>query len=124
VQYALLIYDDEAIWQNMSEADRGRIMREYGVYTEELRSSGAFVGGEALQPTASATTVSQKDGERLTTDGPFAETKEALGGFYLINADSLDDALEWAAKIPSTRVGGKVEVRPVIDFSAEGTGQG
>jgi hypothetical protein len=124
VQYALLIYDDEAIWQNMSEADRGRIMREYGAYTEELRSSGAFVGGEALQPTASATTVSQKDGERLTTDGPFAETKEALGGFYLINADSLDDALEWAAKIPSTRVGGKVEVRPVIDFSAEGTGQG
>ena len=124
MQYALLIYDDEATWQNMSDADRGRIMQEYGAYTEELRSRGAFVGGEALQPTASATTVSLQNGETLTTDGPFAETKEALGGFYLINADSLDDALEWAAKIPSARVGGKIEVRPVVDFSAEGTGQG
>jgi hypothetical protein len=120
MQYALLIYDNEDTWQNMSEAERGTILQEYGVYTEELRSAGAFAGGEALQPTATATTVTTKGGEALVTDGPFAETKEQLGGFYLINADSLDEALQWAAKIPSARVGGKIEVRPVIDFSGAG----
>jgi hypothetical protein len=117
MQYALLIYDEERTWLGLNEADRGRILQEYGAYTQELRDRGAFVGGEALHPTSTATTVSLKDGETLTTDGPFAETKEQLGGFYLIDADSLDEALGWAAKIPSVRTGGKIEVRPVVDFS-------
>src|SRR5438093_9223357 len=118
MQYMLLIYDDEKLWAEMSEQERGTIFQEYGTYTEELRESGAFVDGAPLQPTTTATTVSVRDSERVVTDGPFAETKEQLGGFYLIEADSLDDAVEWAAKIPSARLG-KIEVRPVMPVAQE-----
>ncbi len=121
MQYMLLIYDDEAQWAGMSDDERSRLMGEYFTYTDELRQAGAFVAGDALQPTQSATSVRLRDGERLVTDGPFAETKEQLGGYYLIDVESLDDALAWAAKIPSARLG-TIEVRPVMQIPAEATG--
>jgi hypothetical protein len=119
VQYMLLIYDEERTVQDMSEEERNAFMGEYFTYTQELRDAGAYIAGDALQPTATATTLSVRDGKTLTTDGPFAETKEQLGGYYLIEAESLDSALEWAAKIPSARIG-KIEVRPVVVFDREG----
>jgi hypothetical protein len=119
MQYMLLIYDDENVWRTMSEEERGRAMADYGAYTQELRDAGAFLFGDALQPVDTATTVSVREGKTLTTDGPFAETKEQLGGFYAIEAESLDRAIEWASKIPSARFG-KIEVRPVMVFDREG----
>jgi hypothetical protein len=119
MQYMLLIYGDESAWQGRSDAERDQVIQSYGAFTQELQQAGAMVAGDALQPTQTATTVRVHDGETLTTDGPFAETKEQLGGYYLIEADSLDDAIEWAAKVPAVREG-SVEVRPVMVF--EGTG--
>jgi hypothetical protein len=118
MQYALLIHTDEQLWPTLSEDDRNALFAEYGTYTQELRDAGVMRGGDALQPTQAATTVRVRDGETLTTDGPFAETKEQLGGFYLIDVASLDEALEWAAKIPGAR-SGSVEVRPVMPTMAE-----
>jgi hypothetical protein len=114
MEYLLLIHDDETLFARLSEAERGSLMQEYGAYTESLKSNGVYRDGRQLQPTSTATTVTVRDdGEQVVTDGPFAETKEQLGGFYLIEVDSLDDAIEWAAKIPSAR-GGKIEVRPLV----------
>ena len=118
MKYVLLIYD-ENIANPPSEPDpaaSGRMMEEYGAYTASLRESGAYVAGEALQPNPSATSVRVKDGRTVTTDGPFAETKEGLGGFYLIEAPDLDAALAWAAKCPGARYG-TIEVRPVVDVT-------
>jgi hypothetical protein len=111
----LLIYGDEKSWQGVTDEEREQIMKAYGAFTQELRDAGAMVAGDALQPTQSATTVRVQNGETLTTDGPFAETKEQLGGYYLIEADSLDEAIEWAAKIPAASHG-SIEVRPVVVF--------
>ena len=119
MQYMLLIYDDEQTWASLSEAERGQIFQAYGAYTEDMRQKGAFVAGDALQPTSTATTVRERNGDRLVTDGPFAETKEQLGGYYVIEVDSLDDALDWAARIPSAKLG-SIEVRPVMDTSGGG----
>jgi hypothetical protein len=113
VQYLLLIHDDESQWSTMADDERDRLYAEYGTFTQALRDSGALVGANQLQPTSTATAVRVRDGETLTTDGPFAETKEQLGGYYLIDAESLDEAIEWAAKIPTARVG-TIEVRPVV----------
>jgi hypothetical protein len=113
MQYLLLIYDNESVWSTMPEDDRDRVYAEYGTFTRELHDSGALVGANQLQPTSTATAVQVRDGETLTTDGPFAETKEHLGGYYLIEAESLDEAIEWAAKIPTAR-SGTIEVRPVV----------
>jgi hypothetical protein len=115
MQYMLLIYGDESSWDGRSDEERGQIFQAYGAFTEELRQSGSMVAGDALQPTQTATTVRVQEGETLTTDGPFAETKEQLGGYYLIEADSLDEAIEWAGKVPGARHG-SVEVRPVMVF--------
>jgi hypothetical protein len=117
MQYMLLIYDSEAKWQHMSEDESRALMDEYFAYTDELRRSGALVSGEPLELTSKAKTVHVRDGERFVTDGPFAETKEQLGGYYLIDADSEGEALEWAAKIPSSRLG-RIEVRPVMQMPA------
>jgi hypothetical protein len=117
VQYALLIYSDRRRWDAMSEAERGQMMQEYGVYSQALRDKGAYVDGNPLQPTQAATSVQVRDGERLVTDGPFAETKEQLGGYYIVDVESLDEAIEWAAKIPSARLG-TIEVRPVMQIPA------
>lgn len=113
MQYVLLIYGDETAMSSASEDDRDAMMAEYGTFTEDLRSSGAMVGGDELAPTTTAKTVSVRNGDRLVTDGPFAETKETLGGYYLIEADSEEKALDWAAKIPGARYG-KIEVRSVV----------
>jgi hypothetical protein len=115
MQYLLLIYDNEKMWSTMGEKERNALMAEYSAFTEELQKSGKLVAGDALQPTSTATTVRVREGKRLTTDGPFAETKEQLGGYYLVNAKDLDEALALAAKIPSVRFG-SIEVRPVMKF--------
>ena len=115
MRYLCLIYNDEKAHANMSEQEMGAMMEAYGKYTEDLERAGAMLGGEALQPTETATTVQVRDGRTLTTDGPFAETKEQLGGFYMIEAKDLDEAIAWAAKIPSA-ADGSVEVRPIMEF--------
>jgi hypothetical protein len=120
VQYMLLIYDDETIWSSMPEEERNGVFQEYSSYTEALKQAGKFVAADALQGTETAKTVQVREGTPLTTDGPFAETKEHLGGYYLVDVDSEEEALEWAAKIPSARFG-KVEVRPVVVFPVEAT---
>ena len=117
MRYLLALYDNEKQWESMPEAQMQQVMGEYGAFTESIQKSGNYVAGEALQPTATATTVRIRDGKRLTTDGPFAETKEQLGGFYLIEAANLDEAIAIASRIPSARMG-CVEVRPVVDFGA------
>jgi hypothetical protein len=116
VQYALLIYDDQAAWAQLSEEEQGRILGEYWALDEALKEAGAHRGGEALHPTATAKSVRARGA--LVTDGPFAETKEVLGGFYLIEVASEAEALEWAARIPAL---GTVEVRPVIEWNEDGT---
>ena len=120
MQYLLLIHDDEQLFADMSEDERNSLFGEYMAFSNELVEAGAFVGGNQLHPTAAATTVRVRDGERLVTDGPYAETKEALGGYYLIEADSVDEALDWAAKVPSARLG-SIEVRPVVPARVEAT---
>ena len=117
MKYMLLIYSDEQRWQRMADDERNAIYGEYFAYSDELAKSGALVAGAPLQPTAAATTVRVRDDETLTTDGPFAETKEQLGGYYLIDVETLDEALEWAAKIPSAKAG-TIEVRPVVQREA------
>jgi hypothetical protein len=114
MRYALLIYTDSDQWQK-EYADRpeGSEMQEYLTYSQLLVDRGAMAGGEPLEPTSTATTVRLRGGQRLVTDGPFAETKEALGGFYLIEARDLDAAIEFAAQCPGARTG-SVEVRPVM----------
>jgi hypothetical protein len=118
MQYLLLIHSEEAHWGRISEDERNAVKQEYFAFTNDLRESGAYVTGAQLQPTSTATTVQIQDGETLTTDGPFAETKEQLGGYYLIDVESQDEAIEWAAKIPSARFG-KIEVRPIVMREAE-----
>jgi hypothetical protein len=113
MQYMLLIYNDPQGWDSMSEADRGEVHNAYGTFTAELQASGKMVAGDALQAIDTATAVRVRDGEMLTTDGPFAETKEVLGGYYLIDVETLDEALEWAARIPGAAYG-TIEVRPVV----------
>jgi hypothetical protein len=118
VHYALLIYDDEAEWARLSEEEQSRILGEYWALDEAVKAAGVHRGGEALHPVATARSVRKAGGETVVTDGPFAETKEALGGFYLLEVDSEAGALAWAARIPAL---GTVEVRPVIQWSADGT---
>jgi hypothetical protein len=111
VQYLLLINDEES-------DDRVDLMPEYMAYTQALSDSGALVDANQLQPAGTATTVRVRNGETLVTDGPFIETKETLGGYYVIDVETLDEALEWAAKIPSARFG-HIEIRPVVMRRAE-----
>jgi hypothetical protein len=118
MQYMLLIYDDEQAWANLPEDERNGLYAEYGAFTTELTETGSLVAAGQLQPTAAATTVRSRKGDQLVTDGPFAETKEQLGGYYLIDVESMDEALEWAAKIPSARFG-SIEVRPLVLRPAE-----
>ncbi len=115
MKYALLIYTSEAEDAKMSEAEQKANMDEYFAYTAELNAAGAQLGGEALMPTMTAKSVRVRDGNTVATDGPFAETKEQLGGFYLISAGSVEEAVNWAAKIPGARHG-VVEVRQIFDF--------
>ena len=115
MNYLLLIYEDEKALQANDERTRDALFAEYGELTESVRESGHFVAADALQPTTTATSVRVRDGRTITTDGPFAETKEQLGGFYLITARDLDEAISIAARIPSARVG-TIEVRPIWNY--------
>ena len=112
MQYLLLIYGEESRWNDMSEAERAANSGRYMTFTKEIIDSKNYIGGEALQGIATATTVRKKGGKTVTTDGPFAETKEQLGGFYLVEAKDLDEAIALAARIPAARTG-SVEVRPI-----------
>jgi hypothetical protein len=114
MKYAVLIYspDDSEPWDAMPAEEREAIRGEYYALAQEP----ATIGGEQLQPGDTATVVRVKDGETLTTDGPFAETKDVLGGFYLIDVENLDAALEFAARIPAARMWGAVEVRPIVEM--------
>ena len=116
MRYLCLIYDEEKMWATMSENDAKAIMGDYFAFTDGVKKSGHYVAGEALQPTSTATSVRVRQGKTTTTDGPFAETKEQLGGYYLIEARDLNDAIQVAARIPGARHG-TVEVRPIQDFS-------
>ena len=111
MKYALLIYSNDTEWDTLSEDEQKAIYGEYFAISE----TAGVIGGQELQTADTATTVRVRDGESLTTDGPFAETKEALGGFFLFEADDLDAALELAARIPAARRGGAIEVRPVVE---------
>jgi hypothetical protein len=121
VKYLLTIYGDESQHADRTEEEGRRMMAAYDAFTAEARESGALVAAEGLQPVSTATTVRVRDGERSITDGPFAETKEQLGGFYLLECSDLDEAIDWAARIPSVAVGFSVEVRPVMDYEAAGS---
>ena len=118
MNYMLLIYTPEAVEAELAAnpTTLDAYMAEYNNFTRETRERGVYVAGEALHDTRSATTVRVRDGKTTVTDGPFAETKEQLGGFYIVNCQNLDEALEIAAKIPGARHG-SIEVRPVVDFS-------
>jgi hypothetical protein len=116
MRYMLLIYDDEKQWGRMSEQEKGAIFQQYAEFSQGIRKSGVFQAGAPLQPTSTATTVRMKNGKTVTTDGPFAETKEQLGGYYVVEARNLDEAISIAARIPSLGVGGSIEVRPIMEM--------
>ena len=113
MKYLLLIYENEQGFGGLSGDEQGKVFGEYMDFSRSIRQSGHYVTGEALQPTTSATTVRVKNGKTLTTDGPFAETREQLGGFYLVEAKDLDEAIALAARIPGARTG-SIEVRPIM----------
>jgi len=117
MQYALLIYGTEADIEDYS----AETLDGYNAFTSHVRERGALKGGEALHPIATATTVRVRDGRTVTTDGPFAETKELLGGFYVVEATDLDEAIGYAALIPGAKTG-SVEVRPIVDWADTGMG--
>jgi hypothetical protein len=111
MKYMLLIYADSSGWDGLSEDEQNSISGEYYAINDDSR----VVGGDQLQPVETATTVRVDNGSTLTTDGPFLETKEELGGYYMLDADDLDGAVEIAARIPAARLGGAIEVRPVVE---------
>ena len=117
MKYLCLIYEDEARFEALPQAEMDAVIGEHLAFADEIRASGHLVAGEALHPTRMATTVRVRGGRVSATDGPFAETREQLGGFYLIEARDLNEALQVAARIPSAR-DGSIEVRPVVDFGS------
>lgn len=119
MQYMVLIYDDERRWVDAPEAVVRQTLAAYGAYAERLAQAGVLRGGSELAPTTSATTLRVRGGKVLATDGPFAETREQLGGYYLIEAKDLDEAVKIAARIPDAKIAnGCIEIRPVMNFSA------
>ena len=117
MKYMLLIYDREQDWLAMSEAEQGAIYGEYMKFSQNIKDSGNYVSGAQLHPVGSATSVRIRDDAQLVTDGPFAETHEQLGGYYLIEAKDLDEATAIAARIPSARLG-TIEIRPLVEQTA------
>ncbi|HYB53080.1 MAG TPA: YciI family protein [Thermoanaerobaculia bacterium] len=113
MQYLLLLYAKESDWVTRSEAERGQIFQEYVSFSNRIHANGNYVGGNALQPVETATTVRVRNGKTMTTDGPFAETKEQLGGYFLVEAKNLDEAIAIANGIPAARYG-SVEIRPIM----------
>lgn len=115
MRYLLLIYGDEAVWAEATPSEMEATMAAHGAFSAEVGAEGILRGGEALQPTATATTVRVRDGETMLTDGPFAEAREQLGGFYLVECDTLDQAIGAARRVPEALYGA-VEVRPLMEF--------
>lgn len=115
MRYMLLVYEREGDWAAMSEADQKKAFDEYMTLSADMKTNGQYISGAPLQPIATATTVRIRDGKALSTDGPFAETREQLGGYYLVNAKDLDEALSLARRIPAAR-NGSIEVRPVMEL--------
>ena len=120
MQYLLMIYENENTRQSRPRAELDAISDEYRKFTESIAQSGHYKGGNALQPTSTATTVRSRNGKRETTDGPFAETREHLGGYYLIDAKDLDEAMGIAERIPGARTG-SIEVRPIMTMAMPAT---
>jgi hypothetical protein len=118
MQYLLLIYADESKMKSATQADQNAMFKEYGEFTASIVKSGNMRAGDALQPSSTATTVRVREGKTLTTDGPYAETREQLGGYYLVEATDLDEALKIAARIPGARTG-SIEVRPIMQLPAD-----
>ena len=118
MKYMLLIYQDEKSWNSLSDAEHQQIYEEYGALVGQLQASGQFVSGSELQPITTATSLRIRDGKELITDGPFAETHEQLGGYFLIEAENLDEATKIAARIPSAKTG-TIEIRPLAESAAE-----
>ncbi len=114
MKYLLLIYFDE---QTLEQKQEAKIMEECNHFTEELQASGRYLGGDRLHPTSTATSIRRKDGKRLVTDGPFAETREQLGGYVMVEAKDLDEAIEIASRVPPGQLG-TIEVRPVMEYAA------
>ena len=119
MKYLCTIYGEESEWSNATPEQMAEVMAAYNAFSEEAGAAGVILGGEGLELSSAATTVRVRDGERVLSDGPFAETKEQLGGFYLLECASLDEAIGWAAKIPGAATG-SVEVRPVMNYDAAG----
>lgn len=117
MKYALLLYADEASWDRLDDDAQGEVMAQHGAATEAMQAAGAYVGGEALTPTSTARTLRVRNGKPLVTDGPYVEAKEVFGGFYIVDCASMDEALDFAARLPEAGTGG-VEVRALIDFEA------
>ncbi len=113
MRYLLMIYGDESTELNPAQMEQ--MMSDYNAFTDDVKTSGKYEAADALQPTATATTVRVRNDETLVSDGPFAETKEQLGGFYLLNCNDLDDAIAYAAKIPGAKHG-SIEVRPIWEM--------
>ncbi|MBC8072775.1 MAG: YciI family protein [Deltaproteobacteria bacterium] len=116
MQFLLLIYEAESVYAARTEADSAALLADYMAFGAAIRQGGKFIAGEALRPIETATTVRVRDGETMVTDGPFAETREQLGGFYLVEATDLDDAIAIAARIPSAK-SGSIEVRPIWTYT-------
>ena len=116
MRYMLLIYDRETDWASLSDKERGDMYQQYAAFTDGIRKSGHHRAGDQLQPIANATTVRVKNGKPVSTDGPFAETREQLGGYYIIEAKNLDEATEIASRVPSARMG-SIEVRPIVEMA-------
>jgi hypothetical protein len=114
VKYLLLIYGNESQWEALSESEKQKLYQDFGDLRQDLRNNGNYIGGHRLQPIATATTVRVRESGPLLTDGPFAETKEQLGGYFLVEAKDIDEAIAIAARIPSAKLG-SVEVRPVFE---------
>jgi hypothetical protein len=119
MKYLLTIYNDESRYGEATPQELQQMMAAYEAFGREVSEANAMLGGEGLSPSSTATTVRVRDGETLTSDGPFAETREQLGGYYLLECRDLDEALGWAAKIPGA-LDGAIEVRPVMDYEAAG----
>ena len=116
MRYMCLIYSDEGAWARMSKGDNDKVMQEFMAFTASIVKSGHHRAGDPLEPTSTATTVRSKDGKAMIIDGPFAETKEQLGGYYIIEAANLDEALKIAQRIPSVNYGGSIEVLPIVEI--------
>src|SRR5918999_5613588 len=122
MKYMFLLYGDESRWAEVTPEELQEVMQAYEVFSREVTGAGAFVSGEPLEASSAATTVRVRDGEPVISDGPFAETREQLGGFYVLECRDLDEAVRWATKIPAVTEG-SVEIRPVPDYGAMGEEQ-